>query len=64
MSSCAGICRKNFFLQSSIDYRYHPAVFETYELAQQGAIDPLMFLRAVCRHGGRPGYQKEWRRRF
>jgi len=48
-------------LQIGFNHRYHPAIYQAHELAQEGAIGPLMFLRAVYGHGGRPGYDKEWR---
>lgn len=43
------------------NHRHHPAIWKAHELCTQGAIGPLMFVRAVYGHGGRPGYDKEWR---
>jgi len=43
------------------NHRHHPAIWKAYELCTQAAIGPLMFIRAVYGHGGRPGYEKEWR---
>jgi predicted dehydrogenase len=43
------------------NHRYHPAIWKAHELCSQGDIGPLMFIRAVYGHGGRPGYDKEWR---
>jgi predicted dehydrogenase len=43
------------------NHRHHPAIWKAHELCAQGAIGPLMFIRAVYGHGGRPGYDKEWR---
>ena len=48
-------------LKIGFNHRHHPAVLRAHELVRQGAIGPLMFLRAVYGHGGRPGYDKEWR---
>ena len=41
--------------------RHHPAIWKAHELCSQGAIGPLRFIRAIYGHGGRPGYDKEWR---
>jgi len=48
-------------LKVGFNHRHHPAVRKANELCNQGAIGPLMFIRAVYGHGGRPGYHKEWR---
>lgn len=48
-------------LKTGFNHRHHPAIWRAYELCAQGAIGPLMFIRAVYGHGGRPGYDKEWR---
>ena len=48
-------------LKIGFNHRHHPAVSRAHELVRQGAIGPLMFLRAVYGHGGRPGYDMEWR---
>jgi len=43
------------------NHRYHPAMRKARELVDDGAIGPLMFVRARYGHGGRLGYEKEWR---
>ena len=43
------------------NHRYHPALQKARELIDQGALGPLMFLRARYGHGGRRGYDREWR---
>jgi predicted dehydrogenase len=43
------------------NHRYHPAVAGAYELMQAGAIGELISIRARYGHGGRPGYEREWR---
>lgn len=43
------------------NHRYHPALQQARELVDQGRVGPLMFLRARYGHGGRLGYEKEWR---
>jgi predicted dehydrogenase len=43
------------------NHRFHPALQKTREFIDQGALGPLMFLRARYGHGGRRGYDREWR---
>lgn len=43
------------------NHRYHPAFQKARELIDAGAVGPLMFLRARYGHGGRVGYDREWR---
>jgi predicted dehydrogenase len=43
------------------NHRYHPAVQKAREIFESGALGPLMFIRGRYGHGGRLGYEKEWR---
>ena len=43
------------------NHRFHPALQKSRELLESGALGPLMFLRARYGHGGRTGYDREWR---
>ena len=43
------------------NHRYHPALQKARELLAAGQLGPLMFLRARYGHGGRKGYDREWR---
>ena len=43
------------------NHRYHPAVKKALELSRNGSIGEVMFLRGRYGHGGRVGYEKEWR---
>jgi predicted dehydrogenase len=43
------------------NHRFHPALQKTRELIDAGQVGPLMFLRARYGHGGRKGYDREWR---
>jgi predicted dehydrogenase len=43
------------------NHRFHPALQKARELIDAGALGPLMFLRARYGHGGRKGYDREWR---
>ena len=43
------------------NHRHHPAILKAHENCSQGEIGQLMYARAIYGHGGRPGYDKEWR---
>jgi len=43
------------------NHRYHRAFRKARELVDGGAVGPLMFVRARYGHGGRLGYEREWR---
>lgn len=43
------------------NHRCHRAFRKARELVDAGALGPLMFVRARYGHGGRVGYEKEWR---
>jgi predicted dehydrogenase len=43
------------------NHRYHPALQKAREIVDSGALGPLMFVRGRYGHGGRVGYEKEWR---
>ena len=43
------------------NHRFHPALQKARELVDAGALGPLMFIRARYGHGGRVGYDREWR---
>jgi len=48
-------------VQVGFNHRYHPALQMARKLCDSGALGPLLFLRGRYGHGGRPGYEKEWR---
>ena len=43
------------------NHRYHPALQKARELIDSGVLGPLMFMRGRYGHGGRTGYDREWR---
>ena len=53
--------KKGVKVRVSYNHRYHPALQKARELFTQGAIGPLMFIRGRYGHGGRIGYDTEWR---
>ena len=43
------------------NHRFHPALLGAKEIIESGQFGPLMYIRARYGHGGRIGYDKEWR---
>ncbi len=43
------------------NHRYHRAFQKAREIYESGALSDLMFIRARYGHGGRQGYEREWR---
>lgn len=43
------------------NHRFHPALQKARELVDAGALGDLMFVRGRYGHGGRVGYDREWR---
>ena len=43
------------------NHRFHPAIARAKAIADEGGIGPLLFIRGRYGHGGRIGYEKEWR---
>ena len=43
------------------NHRFHPGLQKARELFDSGVMGPLMFLRGRYGHGGRKGYDREWR---
>jgi predicted dehydrogenase len=43
------------------NHRFHPAMLRALELVRSGRHGPLLHIRARYGHGGRPGYEREWR---
>jgi predicted dehydrogenase len=48
-------------LKVGFNHRHHPALRRAHELFGSGAIGEAIALRARYGHGGRPGYETEWR---
>jgi predicted dehydrogenase len=45
------------------NHRFHPSLLRARDIASQKAYGDLMHIRGRYGHGGRPGYEKEWRAR-
>lgn len=53
--------RTKVCVRVGFNHRYHAAFRKARELHTAGALGPLMYIRARYGHGGRLGYEKEWR---
>ena len=53
--------RRKLTVRVGYNHRYHPALQKAREIFETGALGELMFVRARYGHGGRVGYDKEWR---
>lgn len=53
--------RKNVLVKVGFNHRYHPAMLKAKEIMDSGFAGEVMFVRGRYGHGGRIGYDKEWR---
>lgn len=53
--------RARRLVRVGFNHRYHPALVKARELFDAGALGELMFVRGRYGHGGRVGYDTEWR---
>jgi predicted dehydrogenase len=51
----------NRLVRVGFNHRHHPAFRKARELFEAGALGEMMFIRGRYGHGGRIGYDKEWR---
>jgi predicted dehydrogenase len=59
MASAARSARR--ILKVGFTLRFHPAIRRAHQICESGELGPLFFVEATYGHGGRPGYEKEWR---
>ena len=53
--------KSGVIVQVGLNHRYHPALRKAREIVDSGVLGPLMFVRGRYGHGGRIGYDREWR---
>jgi predicted dehydrogenase len=53
--------RSGRVLGIGFNHRFHPAFQRARRIIAEGSLGPLMYIRARYGHGGRPGYDREWR---
>ncbi|MGH8021950.1 MAG: Gfo/Idh/MocA family protein [Limisphaerales bacterium] len=51
-----GVC-----VRVGFNHRFHPALLKAREIFESGVVGNLMFIRGRYGHGGRVGYDREWR---
>jgi predicted dehydrogenase len=52
---------RKLLVRVGFNHRFHPALLRARELVQGGAYGSLLYIRARYGHGGRLGYEGEWR---
>jgi len=64
IAPCAQLAEaRRLVLKVGYNHRYHPALAQAHQMVRAGAIGRLLYLRCTYGHGGRPGYEREWRSR-
>jgi predicted dehydrogenase len=53
--------RSRRLVRVGFNHRYHPALLKAREIFDAGVLGPMMFVRGRYGHGGRIGYEQEWR---
>lgn len=53
--------RKQVLVKVGFNHRYHPAMIKAKEIMNSGVAGNIMFIRGRYGHGGRVGYDREWR---
>ena len=51
----------NLLVRAGYNHRFHPAFQQARKIVDSGVLGPMMFIRARYGHGGRVGYDREWR---
>jgi predicted dehydrogenase len=57
----AAVQKNGVLVRVGFNHRYHPALLKARELVDTGELGELMFVRGRYGHGGRKGYEREWR---
>lgn len=52
---------KGVIVKVGFNHRFHPALMKARSLCDSGEMGPVMYVRARYGHGGRVGYDREWR---
>lgn len=57
----AAVKKNSVHVRVGFNHRYHPALLKARDLVDSGELGELMFMRGRYGHGGRKGYDREWR---
>jgi predicted dehydrogenase len=52
---------RGLLVRVGFNHRFHPALRQAWTIVDSGALGEMMFVRGRYGHGGRLGYEKEWR---
>lgn len=52
---------RRLVVKVGFNHRFHPALRRAHEIVVSGELGPIMFIRGRYGHGGRKGYEREWR---
>jgi predicted dehydrogenase len=58
---CKIAAESNVSVRVGYNHRFHPSLRRTKEIVDSGRYGPLLHIRARYGHGGRLGYEREWR---
>ena len=53
--------RHGRIVKVGFNHRFHPAIMKAHDLVTSGQVGPLLYIRGRYGHGGRLGYEQEWR---
>lgn len=53
--------RHGISVKAGYNHRFHPGLMAAKKIVEAGDLGPLYYIRARYGHGGRKGYEKEWR---
>ena len=53
--------KKNVKIHAGFNHRFHPSIIKAKEILNENKLGELMFIRGLYGHGGRLGYENEWR---
>ncbi len=61
VQSIVDASQKNLVIKVGFNHRFHPSFLRTNQIIGNNELGDLMFIRARYGHGGRLGYDEEWR---
>jgi len=62
VAKCVQIAKKGKLVyKAGYNHRFHSAIEKAKKLFDGGKIGKITYINAIYGHGGRPGYDKEWR---
>jgi predicted dehydrogenase len=53
--------RRGVSVKAGYNHRFHPGLMKAKKIVDAGTLGPLYYVRARYGHGGRKGYESEWR---